>query len=325
MNKSIKIILSVCCICICTYFIYTANIPKKPSEVTIIYIPKSQDITNDFWTTLIDGANMSAQEHNLNLTIFSPEHEADYEEQNKLIKKAADMKPDALVISPISYTESTEIIKEIKQDYHIPIILVDAIISEHIEDSLVSSDNYSAGKAMGEFAKNYIDDNSKIAIVSHVPNTSTAIARETGFREGLGEHEKKILETVYSYSDFETAYDVTIDLLTRYPDLSLIAGLNEYSAVGAGNAVKDLGLTNKVKIVGFDNSISAIRLLEEGIFPCIMIQKPFNMGYLGIEAAYQITQGKKIEKFIDSGTELITREYMYTREGQQSLFAFLKN
>lgn len=325
MNKLFKIAVSICFLCIAACFVTTFFIQKQPAEVSVIYIPKTQDNTNDFWTTLIDGATMSAQEHNLNLTILSPENEADYEEQNRLIKQAAKLKPDVLVISPISYTESTEILKKVKEEYNIPIVLVDTVISENIEESLISSDNFSAGKAMGKFAQNYIDENSKIAIVSHVPNTSTAIDRENGFREGLGIHEKNITETVYSYSDFDTAYNVTVELLNQYPDLTLIAGLNEYSAVGAGNAVKDLGRSDKVKVMGFDNSISAIKMLEEGIFPCIMIQKPFNMGYLGIETAYKITQGKEVKEYIDSGTELITTEYMYTRKGQQSLFAFLKN
>lgn len=324
MNKVIKSLLFVCILGLCLSFLYFSYFQKQPPKLSVIYIPKTQDSTNDFWTTLISGTNMAADEYNIELTILSPLDETDYEQQNKLMKEAAEQHPDALVVSPISYTESTQLLKKIKQTYHIPIILIDTVVSESIEDSLIASDNYAAGITMGEFALNYVKEDSKIGIVSHVPNTSTAIEREKGFRAGLGDKEGNVVETVYSYSDFQTAYDVTVDLLKRYPDLSVIAGLNEYSAVGAGNAIKDLGLSGQVRVIGFDNSIAAIRLLEEDIFSGIIIQKSFNMGYLGIKTAYQILNGETVEMSIDSGTELITREDIYTKEGQQALFSFLQ-
>lgn len=325
MNKITKAFTTVCILGLLFCFLYSLYFQNQNPELSIIYIPKTQDATNDFWTTLVSGANMAAEEYNLNLTIWSPIEETDYNQQNKLIEKAAKANPDAIVISPISYTKSTGLIKEIKKKYNIPIILIDTIVSEPIEDALIASDNYTAGKTMGEFALNYVKENSRIGIIAHVPNTSTAIERENGFRAGLGNMEQNVVETVYSYSDFETAYEVTKELLIRYPDLSLIAGLNEYSAVGAGNAIKDLGLSGQVRVIGFDNSIAAVRLLEEDIFSGIIIQKPFNMGYLGIETTYQLLLGKKVKKSIDSGTELITHEDLYTKEGQQSLFSFLKN
>lgn len=99
-------------------------------------------------------------------------------------------------------------------------------------------------------------------------------------------------------------------------------GTNEYSAVGAARAVKDLGLKGKVKVVGFDNSIEEIQLLEEGVFQGIIIQKPFNMGYLGVEQAIHILDGKKYEKNVDSGCKMITKENMYEEENQRLLYPF---
>ena len=46
-------------------------------------------------------------------------------------------------------------------------------------------------------------------------------------------------------------------------------------------ASKKLGMEDQVKVVGFDNSVEQIQLLEAGVFQGIVIQKPFNIGYLG--------------------------------------------
>ena len=81
--------------------------------------------------------------------------------------------------------------------------------------------------------------------------------------------------------------------------------------------MRDLGLAGKVTMVGFDNSVEQIQLLEEGIFQAIIIQKPFNMGYLGVEQAIRSLTGKKVEKNVDSGCKLITKENLYPFSGQQ--------
>ena len=64
-------------------------------------------------------------------------------------------------------------------------------------------------------------------------------------------------------------------------------------------------------------------MMEENIFCALVIQKPFNMGYLGIETAYKVAKKIKVEEKINSGCELITIDDMYTDSGQKSLFSFL--
>ena len=76
-------------------------------------------------------------------------------------------------------------------------------------------------------------------------------------------------------------------------------------------------------MVGFDNSIEDVQLLEEGVFVGIVVQKPFNMGYLGIEQAYKILKNEEFKVQLDSGSELITKENMYTEENQKLLFPFV--
>ena len=54
----------------------------------------------------------------------------------------------------------------------------------------------------------------------------------------------------------------------------------------------------------------------------LVVQKPFNMGYLSVEKAVQLLEGVQVERNIDSGSKLITRENMYTDENQKLLFPF---
>ena len=102
----------------------------------------------------------------------------------------------------------------------------------------------------------------------------------------------------------------------------MLAGLNEYSAVGAARAVRDLGLSDTIRMIGFDSSQEEVQLREAGVFDAIVIQKPFNMGYLGVERTVEILHGELEPTIVDSGSKLITKDNMYVEENQKLLFPF---
>jgi len=323
LRNKIVVLILLCITALCITIIAGENL-KMEEPIKIIYIPKIIDETNEFWSALIGGANMAAKEYGAELTIVAPNAENDYERQNELIQWAIEQKPDAIAVSPANFTESTEMVKKVTQN-NIKLILIDSNVDEAVEDVSVSTNNYEAGKKIGQFMKQFIQKDTKIAVVGHVKTASTAIEREKGLRAALGKDESKILEVVFCDSVFGKAYEVTVDLFKKYPDISMVAGLNEYSAVGAARAIKDMGLVEQVKIIGFDSSAEEIELLEEGVFQGIVIQKSFNMGYLGIEKAVKAVRWEKVPKNVDSGSQLITKENMYTEENQKLLFPFIGN
>ncbi len=296
---------------------------KENRKWNLIYIPKTEDGTNDFWTSLISGTRMAAKEYNAALEIMAPKREQDIQQQIKLLEKAIEKNPDAILISPSSYSsEEYQKALEKAKEQGILVTFVDSYTQTDQQNLMVSTDNLDAGRKLGEYVKSILTEDGKIAIVSHVQGVSTAMEREEGFREGLGELEKNVVEVVYSDSMYEKSYDLTMQLLKKYPDLQLIAGMNEYSSVGAARAVKDAGVQKKVKIVGVDSSQEAVQFMEQGIFQCFVVQKAFKMGYVSIQDTLRLLEGEEVEPFIDSGCEVVTAENMYEREVEKLLFPF---
>lgn len=288
---------------------------------SLIYVPKTEDGTNDFWTSLISGTRMAAKEYNASLEILAPDREQNVDLQNQLLEEAISKKPDALIVSPSSFTKANDLLEEAKVK-GIKIVFIDSYTEEDIQDLTVATDNLEVGRKLGEYTKNIMDTDTKIAVVGHVQGVSTAIEREEGFREGLGELEKNIVEVVYCDSLFEKAYSLTMDLMEKYPDLKVIAGLNEYSSVGAARAVKDAHAEGKIQVVGVDSSQEAVDLMEEGIFSCFVVQKAFKMGYLGVKETIRLLEGEDYEENINSGCELVTPYNMYTSEIEKLIFPF---
>lgn len=290
-------------------------------KLSLIYIPKVVDGTNDFWKSLILGAKMAAKEYNAEIGILAPSEENDVERQNELLKEAIEKKPDAILFSPSSFTESDALLKEAKED-GIRIGFIDSYTKEAIQDLTVATDNLEAGEKLGKFAATLLGPEDQIAVVAHVKGVSTAVEREEGFRKGLGKLADNIVEVVYCDSQYEKSRQLTVELMEKYPELKADRGMNEYSSVGAARAVKAAGAKDRIQVVGVDSSQEAVQLMENGVFKGLVVQKAFKMGYMGVKETVLMLRGKKYEKDVNSGCELVTPENMYSSEIEKLLFPF---
>ena len=301
--------------------IATSFAGKNEEKKEIVLILKVIDSTNDFWSAFIQGAEMAAKEYEVEITVMGPDAETKYEEQGDMIRQVIEQKPDAIVLAPSHYTETVACAAEIEKA-EIPLVMVDSVMEEPMGSCVVATDNVEAGRKMGQYIAENFANVSGIGIVGHVKGTSTATEREQGLREGLGTLEQRIAEVVFCDSDYEKAYHVTMEMLETYPQINVIAGLNEYSSVGAARAIRELNLTGKIRMVGFDSSMKEVEYLEDGTFQAIVVQKPLNMGYLSIEKTVQLLEKESIPEAVDSGSVLITKKTMYTEENQKLLFPF---
>lgn len=315
---------ALCLVLICCALELAFTLRRRRSEkepMDIIYIPKVDDRSNDFWIAVEAGTEMASRDYGVQLTILAPDNERDIEKQKEYIYEAIERQPDVIVISPISYTETDEAVRAVKES-GIRLVLIDAKVKSQVQDCLIATDNYLAGKKIARHLTDIIHEQSRILIVSHVRSSSTSIERERGIREGLGGDAARIADVLYTDSDYDKAYEMTLGYLTEHQDVDIVVGLNEYSAVGAARAITELEPGRNIQAVGFDNSVEEIQMLEKGDFGAIVIQKAFNMGYLGIESAVKLCRGESVPEYIDSGCELVTKENMYTEENQKLLFPF---
>ena len=127
------IALAVCLVSGGMLYIRQKNNNKKWS---LIYIPKTEDGTNDFWTSLISGTRMAAQECGAELEVLAPEREQDVEVQNKLLEEAIEKNPDAILFSPSSFDASDELLQKAK-DKGIKITFIDSYTESNIQDMTV--------------------------------------------------------------------------------------------------------------------------------------------------------------------------------------------
>lgn len=296
----------------------------EPKVRTIIYVPKTIDSNIEFWEVMKQGVATAAKEFGADVHTVGTDTELDVDKQIQLLEQAIEEKPDAIILAATDYYRLVPVAKQIKAA-GITLITVDSGLNGGISESFIATDNYEAGrKAAQELIKN-IQSDDHVAIMNFVPGSATAIEREKGVRDALSQNGVNLVQdTLYSNGSSKKAYQLTVDLLKNQPQIKGIIGLNEPSTLGAGLAIMDMGLKSKVKLVGFDNSSSEVQLLENETMLGTVIQKPFTMGYLAVKTALEVVSGHKVAPVMDTGSEFITKENMYTSENEKLMFPFIE-
>ena len=78
-------------------------------------------------------------------------------------------------------------------------------------------------------------------------------------------------------------------------------------------------LDGKLHFVGFDASDKLVAGVESGGIEGLVLQDPFNMGYLAVKTMVQHLKGEKVERRIDTGSKLITKANMNEPEMKRLL------
>ena len=298
------------------------NTEAGSSQYRIYLITKST--STEFWRSVFAGANAAKAEYNVDLIIRGPDTEEDYLGQNMYIQEAIRNHADAIVFSAISYTENAPAIDK-AAEAGVKIIVIDSDVDSSRVSARIGTDNIQAGRITAAAALDTDAERLSVGIVNFALVSRNGEEREIGLREEL-EKDSRVeqIYTVNSLTDHDEARKSAISLLREHPEINVLIGLNEPLGVGVAEASEELGLKDRVRVISFDSNIRCIDLLRSGDVSALIVQNPYAMGYLGIETAWKTLEGQSFrpDRLIDTATSIITRENMFTVEGQRALFSF---
>lgn len=295
---------------------------EAASSRSVWFIAKSTE--TEFWRSAFAGANAAKAEYSIDLTICGPETEEDYEAQNAYIAQAVQEGAGAIVFSAISYTDNAEAITAAAAQ-GVKIVVIDSDVDSPGVSVRIGTDNVEAGRMAAAAALDTEEQALVVGIVNYDAGTRNGQEREAGFRESLQEDPR--VEKIYTITVLSTQEDAqaqTERLLREHPEINVLVGFNEPVAVGTALAVDAMGLEEKVRMIGFDTNVKCIDLMRTGAVSALIVQNPYAMGYLGVEAAWNLLEGEKYnaQEWLDTTTIIVTKETMFTQESQKALFSF---
>ena len=190
----------------------------------------------------------------------------------------------------------------------IPIINVDAAVyDEDYVACIVASDNLAAGLVCAEDMLKRLPKGGEAIILGH-PTTKTGIDRIANFKATIEKHpEFTIGAEDSSEGQLEIAMPKMENIIQAHPDMAVVMCVNDPTARGVIQALKAADMKG-VLIYGVDGSPDAKKAIKEGDMTGTAAQSPINIGKIGVEMAYKILAGEKVEKHIPVPVQLITIE-----------------
>lgn len=315
-SKYLLPVLLLACLCGCRA---DAGLPVRHSVALIV---KSTD--SEFFLSVFAGARAAATEYNLDLTITGPETEEDYETQNWMVDRAVEDGAEAIVFSAIGYEENAPAI-DAAAESGVRIVSIDSGVgSEHVS-TYIGTDNYAAGQMAARAALERVEGPLRVGIVNYNEGTANGQERVQGALDALEESGRtRIAAVITTLVDAPRAQTDTVALLLAHPEINVLMAFNEPTSVGAARAVQTLDRGEDIFLVGFDSNVVTIDGLQDGCVDALIVQNPYAMGYLGVESAYRLLtgQGGGLEPIVDTSTQIVDRENLFTMDGQKALFAF---
>ncbi|WP_433300274.1 sugar ABC transporter substrate-binding protein [Actinoplanes sp. CA-030573] len=283
--------------------------------------------TNPFFVTMKRGAQKEARAEELELQTFAGKQDGDNEAQVQAIENLMSYGAKGFLITPNDSKAIVPSIDKAHEQKMLVIALDTPVDPPNAADATFATDNYQAGKLIGQWAKaKFAKDNkqAKIAMLDLNANgVSVDVKRDQGFLDGFGiqvgdpnrigdENDPRIAGHDVTDGAEDGGRTAMENLLQKDPSINLVYTINEPAAAGAYQAVKNAGKAKDITIVSIDGGCPGVDNVSKGVIGATSMQFPIKMAQMGVDAIAkfakdgtkpQPTPGKD---FYDTGVQLIT-------------------
>jgi ribose transport system substrate-binding protein len=298
------------------------NRSSSSSGLTIAVVPKGT--THEFWKSVHAGAIKAGREFGATILWQGPLKEDDREDQIRVVDTVVSRGIQGLLLAPLDDKALRAPVANATRA-GIPVVIFDSNLEGQDHLSLVATSNLVAGRLAGVHMATILGGKGNVVVMRLHEGAASTTAREEGFLAALKDFPgvTVISSNQYAGALAEGAYRTGESLLaaTRAAEGN-VQGIfcpNESTTFGMLRALENAGLAGKIRYVGFDSSDKLVQALRDGHLDALVLQNPFAMGYVGVKMLVAHIRGQRIEKFVDTGVAVVTRENMEQPEIKERL------
>lgn len=161
--------------------------PYPVTRVSVI-LPHNDD---GYWSLIREGIEEAEAEigdsYNIDIQISIPQLNYNISQMTDILKQQVAAKVDAIVIQGNEDQDFRKVLKE-AQDQGIQIICVDTAIKDFNSSLYIGTDNYEAGRMMGENLARLAGERARVAVVTGEPGYLNLELRLQGLRDVLSQY-----------------------------------------------------------------------------------------------------------------------------------------
>jgi ribose transport system substrate-binding protein len=298
---------------------------KNANKLTIAVVPKGT--SHEFWKSIHAGSIKAARElstagKEVEIIWKGPLREDDREQQIQVVEGFTAQNVSGIVLAPLDDRALARPVEEAKTA-GVPTVIIDSALQSNAIVSFVATDNRKGGMLAADRLGELLGGKGKVILLRYAEGSASTQEREDGFLQEMKQkypNIQMISTDQYGGATRDTAKRASENLLNRFGDeVQGIFCPNESTTAGMLSALQDIGKAGKIMFVGFDTSQIFIDAMRAKQLHGIVVQNPFNMGYLGVRTMFESLQGKVVDKRIDTGVTMITPDNLDAKDTQTLL------
>ena len=261
-----------------------------------------KETTNPYYNATLSGARIAAEEIGGTANNYGPTQSSG-QAQVELINNLADRHVPAIAVAA---SDPDAVVPAMKraQKLGAKVITFDADSAPEGRPFFV---NQSTSDAIGRYGAKLLVDamgpKGQVAIVSAQPTAANQNAWIAAFRDELKQYKEiEIVDEVYGYDNEQKAFDATVALTTKHPDLRGIFAPTCPGLPAVARALESVHKAGSIKVSG--NCVPSItgKYMLDGTIQGFYLWDPIKLGYVTYYAAKNLVEGKIQGKAGDSFT-----------------------
>lgn len=262
------------------------------------------DLDDPFWEPATKEALKTAKILNFDVGIFAPKSRGNRgtAEMAEHLEQILEEGCDAIVISPIADDKIQNCLKR-ATDKGIRVIFLQSVLDGIPYESMVGTNALACGKSAAEIAKKMLNHHGKIVVGCWSDNKMDTIEeRANGFIQEIERGSDIELHKInIPGGPDEAEAEKMIDQMIRdYPDVDLVYATNVGWGLLYAKYLEKHRADFKVLTVDFTKDVAAY--MKKGFISTAIAQRPFAWGSVTLEMLSDVFEGKKVERYKDTGT-----------------------
>lgn len=260
-----------------------------------------------FFDAIGAGAEQTIAEEGYNVEmILQGAQNGNVSQQIQIMEDLITQKIDGIGIGPCDSQALTPYIDQ-AVDAGIPVLCFDTDAPDSKRIGYVGTDNYQAGRAMGEVIGEALAGKGTVLCETGVVAQAGLIARRQGIDDVLSEKypDIKIVQTNASNGDVTKALSDIENMITAYPDFDALIQVDAAGEAGI-SVFKAHGWTKEDKIlIVFDDLEAVIRGVKDGQVHSTITQGQYNWGKNIVKELVALNNGEEIPQNVDTGYVIV--------------------
>ena len=278
---------------------------KTPKYHFFIILRNSDEpYVKDLEKGLIDTANT------LNIAIETNYSNGvdDYKDAIKYINIAIDSKVDGIITHAYNTEEFQKLIDKAEVN-KIPVITLDADLSDSKGSSYVGTNGFETGSKAGALVAEALSKKANVAIIlENLEGNGGGNLKLDGFNNVIKNYKDIKLETVeISDNGILGANDVTQEILNNHPEVNAIVCTSSKDTIGAAQLVVDFNRVGDITIIGYDSTPEILSYIQKGVIYGTIVPGAYKIGGDSIKTLVSLKDNGRASAYIHTDSIVITK------------------